>query len=70
MVLMVSIYSFRVMGVEPLVALLGCKRAGALLSAIRWNVAKYHISRTGEVMRRCMPTTSSEKIAPDIEIHL
>ena len=55
---------------HPLFAWLRDERRGFLGGAIKWNFTKFLINRQGDVIDRFAPTTTPEKIEPDIKAAL
>jgi glutathione peroxidase len=55
---------------HPLYAWLKEERGGILGGAIKWNFTKFLINRQGEVVNRYAPTTTPDKIEPDIKAAL
>jgi glutathione peroxidase len=53
-------------GAHPLFAWLRKERSGLLGGAIKWNFTKFLLNRQGEVVNRYAPTTTPEKLEPDI----
>ncbi|SEQ06054.1 glutathione peroxidase [Microlunatus flavus] len=52
---------------HPLFRWLKEERSGLLGGAIKWNFTKFLVGRDGEVIDRFAPTTTPDKIEPDIE---
>jgi glutathione peroxidase len=53
---------------HPLYQFLKDEKTGILgIQAIKWNFTKFLINRQGEVVERYAPTTTPEKISPDVE---
>ena len=52
---------------HPLFAHLTAQAPGWFGKAIKWNFTKFLVDRAGNVRERYAPTTSPNKIAPDIE---
>ena len=55
---------------HPLFAWLRDERRGLLGGAIKWNFTKFLVNRRGEVIDRYAPTTTPEKLEPDIRAAL
>jgi glutathione peroxidase len=55
---------------HPLFAWLKEERPGLLGGAIKWNFTKFLVGRDGQVLDRFAPTTTPDKIEPDIEAAL
>ena len=51
---------------HPLFAWLKEERSGLLGGAIKWNFTKFLVGRDGQVLDRYAPTTTPDKIEPDI----
>jgi len=51
---------------HPLFAWLREEKSGMLGDAIKWNFTKFLVNPDGEVVQRYAPTTTPDKIAPDI----
>lgn len=51
---------------HPLYHWLRGQKSGLLGGAIKWNFTKFLINKKGEVIDRYAPTTTPEKIAPDV----
>ncbi len=52
---------------HPLYGWLKQQKGGLLGDAIKWNFTKFLVDRTGAVTARFAPTTTPEKLAPDVE---
>ena len=52
---------------HPLFAWLKEERPGLLGGAIKWNFTKFLVGRDGRVLDRFAPTTTPDKIEPDVE---
>ena len=52
---------------HPLFRWLKQERSGVLGGAIKWNFTKFLLGRDGQVLDRYAPTTTPDKIEPDIE---
>ncbi|MBA8796041.1 glutathione peroxidase [Friedmanniella endophytica] len=52
---------------HPLWKWLRDEKRGILGGAIKWNFTKFLVGRDGQVLDRYAPTTTPDKIAPDIE---
>jgi glutathione peroxidase len=58
-------------GTHPLYQLLKAEKKGLLgTQAIKWNFTKFLVDRQGEVVSRYAPTTTPDKIAPDVETQI
>ena len=57
-------------GTHPLFRWLKKERPGVLGGAIKWNFTKFLLGRDGEVLDRFAPTTTPDKLAPDVEAAL
>ena len=57
-------------GAHPLFRWLRTEKPGVLGDAIKWNFTKFLISRDGDVIDRFAPTTTPDKIEPDIRAAL
>ncbi|SHE36510.1 glutathione peroxidase [Seinonella peptonophila] len=55
---------------HPLFQYLTKKAKGVLYDDIKWNFTKFLIDHNGEVVMRYAPTTSPNKIRPDIDRYL
>jgi glutathione peroxidase len=55
---------------HPLFAWLKDERRGILGGTIKWNFTKFLINRQGEVVDRFAPTTTPDKIEPEIKAAL
>lgn len=55
---------------HPLFAWLRDEQRGVLGGAIKWNFTKFLINREGDVINRFAPTTTPDKIEPDIQAAL
>ena len=55
---------------HPLFAWLRDEQRGILGGAIKWNFTKFLINRDGDVIDRFAPTTTPDKIEPDIRAAL
>lgn len=51
---------------HPLYQWLCGQKSGLLGGAIKWNFTKFLINKEGEVIDRYAPTTTPDKIAPDV----
>ena len=51
---------------DPLYQWLRAQKSGLLGGAIKWNFTKFLINKQGEVINRYAPTTTPDKIAPDV----
>lgn len=54
-------------GTHPLFAWLKEERPGLLGGAIKWNFTKFLLGRDGQVLDRFAPTTTPDKLEPDIQ---
>lgn len=54
-------------GTHPLFAWLKEERPGLLGGAIKWNFTKFLLGRDGQVLDRFAPTTTPDKLAPDVQ---
>ena len=54
-------------GTHPLFRWLKQERPGLLGGAITWNFTKFLVGRDGEVLDRFAPTTTPDKLEPDVE---
>jgi glutathione peroxidase len=52
---------------HPLFRWLKEEKGGLLGEAIKWNFTKFLVGRDGRVIKRYAPTTTPDKIAPDVE---
>ena len=52
---------------HPLFRWLKEERSGLLGGAIKWNFTKFLIGRDGQVLDRFAPTTTPDKLEPDVE---
>ncbi|EGL81345.1 glutathione peroxidase [Caldalkalibacillus thermarum TA2.A1] len=52
---------------HPLFQYLTSQAKGILSDEIKWNFTKFLADQNGQVVKRYAPTTTPEKIAPDIE---
>lgn len=55
---------------HPLYQWLRTEKGGVLGDAIKWNFTKFLIGRDGQVIKRYAPTTTPDKIGPDIQAAL
>lgn len=55
---------------HPLYQWLRTEKGGILGDAIKWNFTKFLVGRDGSVIKRYPPTTTPDKISPDIEAAL
>lgn len=51
---------------HPLYQWLRAQKSGLLGGAIKWNFTKFLINKQGQVIDRYAPTTTPDKIAPDV----
>jgi len=54
-------------GAHPLFRWLKDERSGVLGGAIKWNFTKFLVGRDGQVLDRFAPTTTPDKLEPDVE---
>jgi len=52
---------------HPLFRWLKEERSGLLGGAIKWNFTKFLVGRDGQVLDRFAPTTTPDKLEPDVE---
>ncbi|SDU82912.1 glutathione peroxidase [Microlunatus sagamiharensis] len=52
---------------HPLFRWLKDERSGLLGGAIKWNFTKFLVGRDGQVLDRFAPTTTPDKLEPDVE---
>ena len=55
---------------HPLYVFLKQEKGGLLGNGIKWNFTKFLVGREGNVMGRFPPTTTPEKLAPQIATEL